>query len=143
MLGSAFMGKRDEFEAARKRGEQRRVQEPFAVQARYDRRQNRIVVELNTGLTVIFSPEMVEGLQQARPRALQRLVISPSGFGLHFPDVDADVYLPGLLAGSFGSRRWMASQLGKHGGRVRSSAKATAARANGKLGGRPRKHEAA
>jgi hypothetical protein len=37
----------------------------------------------------------------------------------------------------------MAAQLGQRGGSARSTAKATAARANGKLGGRPRKREAA
>jgi hypothetical protein len=86
---------------------------------------------------------MVEGLQDARARDLRDIEISPSGFGLHFPRLDADIYLPGLFAGTLGSRRWMAAQLGKRGGGVRSAAKAAAARSNGKLGGRPRKHEAA
>jgi hypothetical protein len=137
------MVKRDEFQMARKRGQRRRAVEPFAVEARYDRRQQRVVVELNSGLVVIFSPDMVEGLQDAKPRQLQDLEITPSGFGLYFPQLDADVYLPGLLAGKFGSRRWMAAQLGKRGGSARTTAKATAARANGKLGGRPRKRDAA
>lgn len=137
------MAKRDEFERARRRGEQRRASEPYAVDARYERRQQRIVVQLNSGLLLVFMPEMVEGLQGAKPRDLQEIEITPSGFGLHFPRLDADVYLPGLLAGQFGSRRWMAAQLGQQGGSVRSAAKAAAARANGKLGGRPRKREAA
>jgi hypothetical protein len=59
--------------------------------------------------------------------------------GLHFPTLDADLYLPSLLEGFLGSRRWMAAQLGKAGGSVTSSAKTAAARANGKRGGRPRK----
>lgn len=137
------MAKRDEFENARTRSARRRESEPHAVAARYDRRQHRIVVQLNTGLLVVFGPDMVEGLQDARPRDLQEIEISPSGFGLHFPRIDADLYLPGLLAGHLGSRRWMAAQLGQRGGRVRSAVKTAAARANGKLGGRPRKREAA
>ncbi len=137
------MAKRDEFERARARATRRRENEPYAVGVRYDRRQQRIVVELNTGLLVVFGPDMVEGLQDARPRDLQEIEISPSGFGLHFPRIDADVYLPGLFAGHFGSRRWMAAQLGQQGGAARSAIKAAAARANGKLGGRPRKREAA
>ena len=111
--------------------------------ARYDGRQQRLVVDLNTGLTVVFPPAMVEGLQNARPRDLREIEITPSGLGLHFPRLDADIYLPGLLAGTLGSRRWMAAQLGKQGGGARTRAKAAAARANGKLGGRPRKREAA
>jgi hypothetical protein len=137
------MAKRDEFESARARSERRKIMEPFAVAAHYDRRQHRVVVQLNTGLVVVFAPDVIEGLQDAKPRQLQEIEITPSGFGLHFPRVDADVYLPGLLAGKFGARRWMAAQLGQRGGSARSAAKAAAARTNGKLGGRPRKREAA
>lgn len=137
------MAKRDEFDRAQVRGEKRKADEPYAVGVRYDKRQQRVIVELNTGLLVLFGPEMVEGLQDAKPRDLQEIEITPSGFGLHFPRVDADVYLPGLLSGQSGSNRWMASKLGQRGGSVRSVAKAAAARANGKLGGRPRKNEAA
>lgn len=134
---------RTEYARAKARGERRRLEEPYAVKVLYDGRQQRIVVELNTGLAVVFPPSMVEGLQNARPRDLREIEISPSGFGLHFPKLDADVYLPGLLEGTLGSRQWMAAQLGRRGGGTRSAAKAAAARSNGKLGGRPRKREAA
>jgi hypothetical protein len=137
------MAKPSEFERARVRGERRRANESYAVNAHYDRRQQRIVVELNSGLQVVFGPQTIEGLQDAKPRDLQEIEITPSGFGIYFPRIDADVYLPGLLMGQFGSRRWMAAQLGQRGGSARSAAKAAAARANGKLGGRPRKREAA
>jgi hypothetical protein len=134
---------RTEYAQAKARGERRRLEEPYAVKVLYDGRQQRIVVELNTGLAVVFPPSMVEGLRNARPSDLREIEISPSGFGLHFPRLDADVYLPGLLEGTLGSRKWMAAQLGKRGGGARSAAKAAAARSNGKLGGRPRKREAA
>ena len=133
------MAKANEFEKAIARGTRRSSHEPYAVEARYDRRQQRIVVQLNTGILVVFAPAMIEGLEEARPRDLQEIEISPSGFGLHFPKVDADGYLPGLLGGEVGSRRWMAAKLGQRGGSARSATKAAAARANGKLGGRPRK----
>ena len=81
----------------------------------------------------------MQGLEHAKPKQLAKIEISPSGLGLHFPDLDADIYLPGLLEGFLGSRRWMAAQLGKAGGSVTSRAKAAAVRENGKLGGRPRK----
>jgi hypothetical protein len=132
-----------ELERARMRGEHRRTREPYAVGARYDRRQQRIVVELNSGLQVAFAPQMIEGLQDAKPRDLQQIEITPSGFGIYFPRIDADICLPGLLTGQFGSRRWMAAQLGQRGGSARTAAKAAAARVNGRLGGRPRKREAA
>lgn len=110
-----------------------------ATAARYDRRRGRIVVELNTGLEMTFPPELAEGLQDANEDALADIRITPSGLGLHWPKLDADLYVPGLMQGLFGSRRWMARELGASGGRARSSAKADAARANGRKGGRPKK----
>ena len=78
-----------------------------------------------------------------RRRQVTQIEISPSGLGLHFPELDADLYLPAVLEGFLGSRRWMAAQLGKAGGRVSSEAKTAAVRENGKLGGRPKKNRAA
>jgi hypothetical protein len=70
---------------------------------------------------------------------LDEIEISPSGFGIHFPKLDADLYMPGLLEGFLGSKKWMASRLGQAGGQSRSRMKREASRENGKLGGRPRK----
>jgi hypothetical protein len=110
-----------------------------ALSAHYDRKTGRIVVHLSSRLIVSFSPGDVEGLQDARPSQLDNIEISASGFGIHFPDTDADLYVPGLLEGFLGSRAWMASRLGQLGGRSSSKAKKAASRANGSLGGRPRK----
>jgi Protein of unknown function (DUF2442) len=127
------------FDLATKRGERRRAHEPTAVAARYDRPRDRVVIDLSTGYEVAFPPRRSQGLERAKPADLETIEISPSGFGLHFPKLDADLWLPALLEGVFGSRRWMAARLGSRGGKAKSKAKARAARANGKLGGRPRK----
>ncbi len=115
-------------------------QHGYAVAARYDRRRARVVVSLNTGVEVTFPPKLAEGLADADPSDLAVIEITPSGLGLHWPKLDADLYVPGLLAGAFGSKKWMAAQLGAAGGSVRSKAKTRAARVNGRLGGRPPKH---
>jgi hypothetical protein len=111
----------------------------FAVSARYDRRTRRIVVNLNTGVQVAFPPRLAEGLAGASPADLSQIEISPAGLGLHWPKLDADIYVPALMQGVFGSRNWMAARLGAVGGRARSGAKTAAARENGRKGGRPRK----
>lgn len=130
-----------ELEQAEKRMQaQRRA--GYAVAARYDQRRSRIVVRLNTGVEVTFPTALAEGLAGAAPEALADIQISPSGLGLHWPQLDADLYIPALLQGVLGSRRWMAQQFGAAGGRARSPAKAAAARANGRKGGRPRKRAA-
>jgi hypothetical protein len=127
-----------EFTEAERRMEGLR-QAGHAVSARYDRRRSRIVVRLSTGLELAFPPALAEGLAGAAPADLADIQISPTGLGLHWPRLDADLYVPALLRGVFGSRRWMAAQLGAAGGRARSAVKAASSRLNGRKGGRPRR----
>ena len=110
-----------------------------AVAARYDRRRSRVVVALNTGVELAFPTRLAEGLADASPESLADIEISPAGLGLHWPRLDADLYVPAFLKGVFGSKAWMASQLGAEGGRSRTIAKVAASRENGRKGGRPRK----
>ena len=120
---------KEEFEAANERARHRLARTPTITAARYDKRMGRLVIDLSSGLSLTFRPQDAQGFEKAKPAQLTKIEISPSGLGLHFPAIDADVYLPGLLA----------ARLGKAGGSVTSRAKADAVRANGKLGGRPRK----
>ena len=128
-----------DFEAATRRGAQRLKKGPVAVAARYDPLTGRVVIELDSGLEIAFKPQHAQGLEAATPADLSEIEISPSGQGLHFPALDADLYLPALLDGFLGSKAWMAARLGQTGGRATTPAKQAAARANGRLGGRPRK----
>jgi hypothetical protein len=133
------MAGHDSFELANRRAKQKHDRFPAAVEARYDRKNDRVVITLSSGLELAFSPRRAQGLEHAKPAQLDRIEITPSGFGIHFPKLDADLYLPALIEGFFGSKRWMASRLGAVGGRSRSVAKAAASRKNGRLGGRPKK----
>lgn len=128
-----------EFDKANRRGAAKRATFPTVVDVRYDARVARIVISFESGLQLSFPPRAVEGLERAKPDDFAGAEITPSGLGIHFPQLDADVYIPGLLEDFLGFRRWNASQMGKAGGQVSSDAKAEAARANGQLGGRPRK----
>jgi hypothetical protein len=128
----------EKFERANQRARELRASVPRALSARYDRRSGRVVIGLSSGLEVGFLPESAEGLGKASAAELGKIEISPSGCGIHFPKLDADLYLPALLEGVYGSRRWMAARLGRLGGLSRSRGKSAAARKNGKRGGRPR-----
>ncbi len=91
---------------ANARAAQMHAQGPTAMAAWYDRRSRRVVIALSSGIDVMFSPDKAQGLRGAKPAQLATIEISPSGFGLHFPKLDADLYLPALLEGWLGSRRW-------------------------------------
>ena len=133
----------DEFELANTRAHEMQRDFPRAVSARYDRVSGRVVVELSSKLAVSFRPGDAQGLEHAKPSELADIELSPSGFGIHFPKLDADFYVPALLEGFLGSRKWMAARMGEAGGKSRSRAKKTAARVNGAKGGRPRRRESA
>ena len=113
--------------------------EGHAVSARYDRRRARIVVALDTGLEMTFPARMAQGLSGADADDLADIEISGAGLGLHWPRLDADLYIPALMQGIFGSKAWMARELGASGGRSRTPAKIAASRRNGQTGGRPKK----
>ena len=122
------------------RGVQRQSQFAIAVSARYDRRIARVVVTLSSSLQIAFTPRSTQGLECALPTELMDIEVTPSGLGVHFPKIDADVYLPALLEGCLGTRSWMSSLGGERTmSKFTSVAKAAAARENGKLGGRPRR----
>src|SRR6266436_4720291 len=127
---------KEEFETARARGEAR-MRGPRAESAHYDAGRNRVIVRLTTGVELGFAPRDVEGLQHASVDDLKVIEVEAFGLGIHFPKLDADLYVPALLEGVLGSKRWMAARLGAAGGRARSEVKAAASRENGKLGGRP------
>ena len=129
----------EEYEAANKRAAESRRKTPTATAVRYDRRISRIVIELSSGIEIAFRPHDAQGLERAKPDDMSEIEISPSGLGIHFPRLDADLYLPALLEGFLGSRQWMAAEMGKRGGKAKTDAKAEAARENGRLGGRPKK----
>ena len=131
----------EEFETAKARGEAR-MRGPRAESAHYDAGRNRVIVRLTTGVELGFAPRDVEGLQDASVDDLKVIEVEAFGLGIHFPKLDADLYVPALLAGVLGSKRWMAAQLGAAGGRTRSAANAAASRKNGKRGGRPRRSAA-
>lgn len=130
---------RKEFLASERRSRRMQATIPMVSAVNYNKKAHRIVISLSTRIEVMFNPSDVQGLEDATPAQLSEIEITPSGFGLFFPALDEGVNVPNLLEGTMGSRKWMAARLGAEGGKARSLAKRTAARANGALGGRPRK----
>ena len=62
--------------------------------ARYNRRRGRVIMQLSTGVEVTFPIALAEGLAGASPEDLTEIEIGPTGLGLHWPRLDADLYVP-------------------------------------------------
>jgi Protein of unknown function (DUF2442) len=113
--------------------------EPRAESAGYDEANDLIVIRLKNGAIFSFPPQLAQGLVNATPEQLNDIWISASGSSIHWESLDVDFGITELLAGIFGTQAWM-SELGRKGGEKTSSAKAKAARENGKKGGKPKKN---
>jgi len=124
-----------QIDAALERGKRALETEPRAATARYDRKLDRVVVDLTNGCTFAFPPRLAQGLEAATDEQLQEIQILGVGYGLHWEALDVDLSIPGLLAGLFGTKAYMARRAGQ----ATSPAKAAASRTNGAKGGRPRK----
>ncbi len=131
-----------EIDAAIARANEREGDRPQAIAAGYHAATDAVVLTLANGVRVAIPRQLLQGLRDASPAAVAQIEIEGPGSGLYWPALDVDHYVPGLLAGVFGTRAWMA-EIGRRGGRVRSVAKAVASRMNGRRGGRPRKRRAA
>jgi hypothetical protein len=127
-----------EINRARVAGQALDESEPKAIKAWYAAETDRIFIELNTEIIMGFPSQRLQGLEDATPKQLAEVEITPSGYGLHWESLDVDLGVPELVAGLFGSKAWM-SELGRQGGKSKSAAKAQSSRDNGKSGGRPRK----
>ena len=127
-----------DIDASVERGRIARQTEPRAASVRYDKKNSRIVIDLTNGCVFAFPPYLAQGLEQATDEELAAVEVLGAGYGLHWEALDVDLSVPGLLAGLFGTRAYMARKAGQ----ATSPAKAAAARANGAKGGRPRKRSA-
>jgi hypothetical protein len=52
-----------------------------------------------------------EGLAGAKALELRTIEVSASGLGLHWPKLDADLYVPAIVKGILGTKQWM-TQIG-------------------------------
>ncbi len=124
-----------DIDAAIAAGQRIKREEPRATSVRYNRKLQKIVVDLSNGCTFTFPPQLAPELNGASEDQIAEVEILGAGYGLHWEALDIDLSLPGLMSGLFGARSYLA----KVAGSSTSAAKAAAARANGAKGGRPRK----
>jgi hypothetical protein len=107
------------------------------VKAWYQANEDLVSLCFADGVRVSIPRKQLQGLERANQSQLSKIEIVGHGTGLHWPYLDVDHYVLGLLEHRFGTKRWM-NELGRKGGMAKSKAKAEAARRNGSKGGRPR-----
>jgi hypothetical protein len=113
--------------------------EPRATAAQFDPGTGHVTVHLINGCVYGFPAHLVQDLQGAGARDLANIEVDGLGFNLHWPALEVDLYVPALVAGTFGTRAWMTRALAREAGRATSPANQAASRSNGAKGGRPRK----
>ncbi|MFM7545141.1 MAG: DUF2442 domain-containing protein [Synechococcales cyanobacterium] len=72
------------------------------------------MIAVKNGAFLSFPPHLVQELAGASPEALNNLWLSASGSNVHWDSLDADLDVPNLLVGIFGTEAWM-SELGRKG----------------------------
>jgi hypothetical protein len=102
----------EDWTEAKERGRIEMATKPRASSARYDATSGRVVVELVNGSIFAFPARLAQGLENATDAQLANIEVTPVGFGLHWEELDADLKLESLMAGRFGSRRYMMERFG-------------------------------
>ena len=105
--------------------------------ARYDPDTERVMIELAGGVLFGVPLAQFRAIKNAAASALRLVEVLAAGNILHWESLDADYSVPALVLAAIGPAR-AAREFARLGGRVRTDAKAAAARTNGKKGGRPR-----
>jgi hypothetical protein len=115
-------------EAALKKAKAKAAENPTprATTISFNRTVDMINIELNTGATVSFPPEKIEGIKGARRADLLDVRSEGGGTAIWFPSLDVYLSVAPLLEQFFGPMEW-----------GRKERRAAASRANGKRGGRP------
>lgn len=97
-----------EIERAREAAQAADTAEPRATAVRYECTSGRLVIELRSGVALMVPVDLLQGVAGAAPEAIEQVEIEGGGVGLHWESLDADLSVPGLVAGLFGTGQWMA-----------------------------------
>lgn len=121
---------------ARKRGAEALKHAPRAVSAKYE--DGKVTVGLASGWSFSFDPRKYKAFKHAEDKDLAK--VHPLGFGfvLAWESLDQHLGVGPLILDLLGDK-FLNSEVARRKGSSTSQKKKVASRANGKLGGRPKK----
>lgn len=133
--------------------------QPKITHAHFDIDNHLIKIKLNNGLEISLPPKFCQEIAELDDHNLTLIEVGPGGDSILWDEAGMGIEITSILAGRFGSRKWMnhmhekygiplglwpdseavRSEWGRIGGSITSKAKTAAVRQNGTKGGRPRK----
>jgi len=111
---------------------------------RYDEKRKNIALSLSTGVEIALPVSAISELAKVPIRSLREVRLSVSGQAVVVSSADIHISTDGLLRDfvQMLPRELISAQFASLGGARTSQAKRASSAANGKLGGRPKKHQA-
>jgi hypothetical protein len=125
----------EQYDAALRRAAAADAVEPRAAAAWFDADARRLRIELTSGVCFALPVDAEPALAELDGEVLAAVRLASAGRALHWPGPDLHLDVPGLIAAAINLSAWAPKYLGSR----TSAAKAEAARANGRKGGRPRR----
>ncbi|HCA58224.1 MAG TPA: hypothetical protein DEP46_09600 [Blastocatellia bacterium] len=126
-----------EFKRQIEAAKERPVTEPAASSAYY--KNGEVHIHLVTGWHFSFPPGRLREFKKATERDLKKIGLAGQ-YTLSCEPLDVDISIGGILIELVGEK-FINRELARRNGSVRTAKKRAASRTNGKLGGRPKKHE--
>jgi hypothetical protein len=123
--------------AARRRARRSLREKPHAASASVDTANRMLHVRLINGCSFSIPVDAIKALRGIPDRDLEKVEVDSYGYGLRWEKQDMDLEVAGLARVALGGTNLLRFA-GAAGGSARTPAKAAAARANGRKGGRPR-----
>jgi len=96
-----------EIDAAIKRARKYAKYDRRVVKATYSKPTDSLRLVFEDGATYALPCARIQGLAGAPEKDLKRIQILGNGTGVLWPLLDVAHYVPGLLAGVYGSEKWM------------------------------------
>ena len=97
---------RNHLEAVR-RGQENMENSPKAQKANFDRKNKRLMIDLQSGVTFLIPTNLIQIFQNASDDDIDDIEIVLNGLYLRWNRLDEDLSVSGLIKGIFGTSKWM------------------------------------